>query len=156
MNRKENLETAWPMHCHLICNQGTCSGQTLIFSSSCAGNSESWPHTIHKSSFWWTVMGLQSVLTDPPGNTDALTFDMHWSGLFSLNNILEFPVHRFYAVFVISLLRYLMFCDAIRNGITLKYLYLFIWLHWVLVAACGIYFPDQGSNLGPLHWKWES
>ena len=66
-----------PMPCHLIYNQGNCSGKTLIFSSSCAGNSELWPHTIHKSSFWWIVMGLQSVLTDPPGNTDALTFDMH-------------------------------------------------------------------------------
>ena len=21
--------------------------------------------------------------------------------------------------------------------------------------ACGIYFPDQGSNLGPLHWEHE-
>ena len=27
------------------------------------------------------------------------------------------------------------------------------WLHWVLVAACGIYFPDQESNPSPLHWK---
>ena len=24
---------------------------------------------------------------------------------------------------------------------------------WGLVAACGI-FPDQGSNLCPLHWQW--
>ena len=31
--------------------------------------------------------------------------------------------------------------------------HLFIWLCWVLVAACGIYFPDQGWNLGSLHWK---
>ena len=23
----------------------------------------------------------------------------------------------------------------------------------LLVAACGIWFPDQGSNLGPLHWE---
>ena len=23
----------------------------------------------------------------------------------------------------------------------------------LLVVACGIYFPDQGLNLGPLHWK---
>ena len=37
---------------------------------------------------------------------------------------------------------------------------LFIWLCWVLlvacsvsVAACGILFPDQGSNPGPLHWE---
>ena len=30
------------------------------------------------------------------------------------------------------------------------YLFLkFIWLHWVLVAACGIQFSDQGSNPGP-------
>ena len=47
--------------------------------------------------------------------------------------------------------------------IILKY-YLFIWLHQVLVAACrlllvgssfpeGASFPDQGSNLGPLHWE---
>ena len=32
--------------------------------------------------------------------------------------------------------------------------------HWVLVVtrallvvSCGIWFPDQGSNLGPLHWE---
>ena len=36
----------------------------------------------------------------------------------------------------------------------------FIWLCWVLVVAfellvvaCGIWFPDQGSNQGALHWK---
>ena len=23
----------------------------------------------------------------------------------------------------------------------------------MLVAAHGVYFPDQGSNLGPLHWE---
>ena len=23
----------------------------------------------------------------------------------------------------------------------------------LIVAACGIQFPDQGSNLGPLHWE---
>ena len=33
------------------------------------------------------------------------------------------------------------------------YLYLFIWLCWVLVAACGIKFPDQGLNLGSLCWE---
>ena len=27
--------------------------------------------------------------------------------------------------------------------------YLFIWLHQVLVAACGIWFPGQESNLRP-------
>ena len=31
--------------------------------------------------------------------------------------------------------------------------YLFIWLLWVLVAACRIQFLDQGWNLGPLHWE---
>ena len=39
--------------------------------------------------------------------------------------------------------------------------YLFIWLCWVLVAACGIFSfnirdlvpPKKGSNLGPLHWE---
>ena len=30
-----------------------------------------------------------------------------------------------------------------------NYLFLFIWLCQVLVAACGIYFPDQGLNLHP-------
>ena len=39
-------------------------------------------------------------------------------------------------------------------------IYLFIWLHWVLVVACkilvvacGTWFPDQGSNPRPLHWE---
>ena len=50
----------------------------------------------------------------------------------------------------------------------LKKLFLFIWLGWTLVmvhwifscsmwilpvAASGIWFPDQGSNPGPLHWE---
>ena len=31
--------------------------------------------------------------------------------------------------------------------------YVFIWLHCLLVAACGIKFLDQGLNLGPLCWE---
>ena len=30
---------------------------------------------------------------------------------------------------------------------------LYFWLCCVLVAACGIQFPDQGLNSGPLHWE---
>ena len=37
---------------------------------------------------------------------------------------------------------------------------IFTWLHQglavactFLVVVCGIWFPDQGSNLGPLHWE---
>ena len=30
-----------------------------------------------------------------------------------------------------------------------EFLKIFIWLHQVLAAACGIYFPNQGLNLGP-------
>ena len=32
-------------------------------------------------------------------------------------------------------------------------LLLFMWLQQILVAACGIQFPDQGSNPDPLHWE---
>ena len=40
------------------------------------------------------------------------------------------------------------------HQIYVKYLfYLFIWLYWVLVVACGLWFPDQGSNPGPWHWE---
>ena len=31
--------------------------------------------------------------------------------------------------------------------------YLFIWLCQILVAACGIQFPYQGLNPGPLYWE---
>ena len=31
-------------------------------------------------------------------------------------------------------------------------IHLFIWLHWVLVVAYGIQFPNQGLNPGPLPW----
>ena len=30
---------------------------------------------------------------------------------------------------------------------------MFICLHWVLVTACGIEFPDRESHLGPLPWE---
>ena len=43
---------------------------------------------------------------------------------------------------------YIAFCHA-----DAVIIYLFIWLHQVLVAAYGIWFPDQGLNLGPLHWE---
>ena len=33
------------------------------------------------------------------------------------------------------------------------FIYVLIWLHQVLTAACGIYVPDQGWNPGPLHWE---
>ena len=33
------------------------------------------------------------------------------------------------------------------------FIFIFIWLHWVLVAAGGIWFPNQRSNLAPLHWE---
>ena len=46
--------------------------------------------------------------------------------------------------------------DLSASGITFLfkhviniYLYLFIWLHQVLVSTWGIYFPDQGSNPDP-------
>ena len=29
----------------------------------------------------------------------------------------------------------------------------FFFFFFFFVWACGIYFPDQGSNPGPLHWK---
>ena len=32
-------------------------------------------------------------------------------------------------------------------------LFLFIWRRHVLVAACGVWFPDQGLNPGPLRWE---
>ena len=32
-------------------------------------------------------------------------------------------------------------------------IFFFIWLCRVLVVTCGIKFPDQGSNLGSLHWE---
>ena len=34
--------------------------------------------------------------------------------------------------------------------------YSFIWLHWILAAACGIQFPNQGSNLGSLQLGGQS
>ena len=33
------------------------------------------------------------------------------------------------------------------------YIYIYTWMCWVLVAACGIQFPYQGSNLGCRLWK---
>ena len=32
-------------------------------------------------------------------------------------------------------------------------IYLFVWLRWALVVACGVQFHDQGCKLGPLHWE---
>ena len=32
------------------------------------------------------------------------------------------------------------------------YFYSFIWLSWVLIVTWRIWFPDQVSNPGPLHW----
>ena len=42
---------------------------------------------------------------------------------------------------------------ALSPGVGLCLYYVFIWLHQVLVTACGISFPDQGLNPGSLHWE---
>ena len=58
---------------------------------------------------------------------------------------------------------------SVAVGFFFFFLYLFIWMHWVLVVAqrifslhCGMetlsggmwwQLPDQGLNLGPLHWE---
>ena len=70
-----------------------------------------------------------------------------------------------------------VFISEILAGVSIRFwrsivvmifnIYVFIWLHQVLVTACrifswgiqllsaecGIQFPDQGSNPGPLHWE---
>ena len=46
-----------------------------------------------------------------------------------------------------KLLQALMIISCFKN------ICLFIWLRQVLVAACGISFPDQGSNLDSLPWE---
>ena len=68
---------------------------------------------------------------------------------------------------------YLTFAGTLSSSYFHIYLFIFIWLHHVLVAAyrlsrCGMcvvlvapqhvgsYSPDQGSNLDPLHWKADS
>ena len=43
--------------------------------------------------------------------------------------------------------------DKIEKKILKKNTYVSIWLCQVLVGACGVWFPDQGSNLGPLSWE---
>ena len=46
-----------------------------------------------------------------------------------------------------------MALKAISNLYLLKKKKVFIWLLRVLVVTHGIWFPDQDSNLGPLHWE---
>ena len=41
----------------------------------------------------------------------------------------------------------------VNHWLSLFYIYLFVWLHRFIVVACGILFPNQRSNPGPLHWK---
>ena len=72
--------------------------------------------------------------------------------------------------FIFQLFQYFLFCLLCFLK---KYLFIIIYLAapglhcgledlwssvglvWLLVAACGIQFPDQGSNLGLPHWEHE-
>ena len=38
-------------------------------------------------------------------------------------------------------------------GFLFNFLNLFIWLSQILVVACGMWFPNQGQNLGPQLWE---
>ena len=54
--------------------------------------------------------------------------------------------------------------------ILFKKIFIYFWLHWILVTTRGLHhsgsvvasrhvgswYPDQGSNLHPLHWKEDS
>ena len=97
---------------------------------------------------FWTFSG--SFLYFQPSD-HSLSFRWHLVGECSFWNVL-----RCFLVLILFL-GWFSFCF-------LKCL--FVWLHWVmrdlwslflrvssLVAACGIQFPDHGSDLGPLHWE---
>ena len=49
--------------------------------------------------------------------------------------------------------QFFFFTSNFKSITCKKIIYLFIWLHQVLAVAFGVQFPDQGSYLGPLHWK---
>ena len=68
-----------------------------------------------------------------------------------LSSIISFYGHISYSVFRKSHWFNLQSVSGILPFSLL--LYFFIWLHPVLVAAHRIYFPDQGSNPGLLHWE---
>ena len=36
-----------------------------------------------------------------------------------------------------------------------RMIFFFFWLYQVLTAVCGLWFPEQGWNPGPLHWELE-
>ena len=57
-----------------------------------------------------------------------------------------------FSVFTSNLISYTLRTQGAKLFFFFKF-YLFIWLLWVPVVACGIQLPDQGSNLGPLHWE---
>lgn len=44
-----------------------------------------------------------------------------------------------------------MSTSSFQNQKWIIFFLLFTWLHWVLFAAYGIYFPDQGWNPGSQH-----
>ena len=46
-----------------------------------------------------------------------------------------------------------IFLDQGSSDFIFKNIYIFIWLRSVLVAACGISFPNEGSNPGSLYWE---
>ena len=69
--------------------------------------------------------------------------------------------HFLHLWFLASVL--LLLASEILSMFFLLKKYFFIWLSRVLVAAyrllvaaCGIQFPDKASNLGPLHWQHEA
>ena len=92
------------------------------------------------------------------GNLYILFFSLNslkYLLVFSMNQLL-FESPLFVYLLLISKLMFILsstyFVFNLLFSIFFKK-YLFIWVSWVFVAACGIQFPDQGSNPGLLHWE---
>ena len=70
----------------------------------------------------------------------------------SSGHLLVFETHPFLGFHAVLSPLFLFHLSDHPTQATLKKK-LFIWLCQVLAAACGIQFPVQGSNLGPLLWE---
>ena len=72
----------------------------------------------------------------------SVTLDLNMNSLLVYKGLYSWPPLLLYFFF-----SFLIFIHLAAPGLS--------WACKLLVAACGIYLPDWGSNLGPLHWEHE-
>ena len=110
----------------------------------------------HPPSSAWLLSSLLLSRRGPPGLKHILISVWSWRSIYTIlsktEKVMKWCLMERYVFWFLQCTPPQSLVHSNSLWLLKYFIYVFIWLHQVLVAACGISFP-LGLNLGPLLWE---